>query len=115
IIFSLTSIGALFYLGYTEGILLLILMLLFIACFAFSLGPVTWIIINEIFPTPLRVKLVSVCTLALWVAVWLVGQFFPWLLENAGAAATFWIFALFSTINFFFSWKVVKETKGKTL
>src|SRR5690606_14515232 len=87
IIFSLASIGTLFYLGYTEGILLLILMLLFIACFAFSLGPVTWIIINEIFPTPLRVKLVSVCTLALWVAVWLVGQFFPWLLENAGAAA----------------------------
>lgn len=46
---------------------------------------------------------------------WLVGQFFPWLLEKAGAAFTFWIFALFSLVNFFFSRNVVKETSGKTL
>lgn len=115
IIFSLFALGALFYWGYTEGIVLLVLMLLFIACFAFSLGPVTWIIINEIFPTDLRVKLVSICTMSLWVAVWLVGQFFPWLLDYAGAAATFWTFGFFSIINLIFSWKVVKETKGKTL
>lgn len=115
IVFSLFALGALFHWGGTEGIVLLVLMLLFIACFAFSLGPVTWIIINEIFPTDLRVKLVSICTMSLWVAVWLVGQFFPWLLDYAGAAATFWIFGFFSIINFIFSWKVVKETKGKTL
>jgi len=115
IIFSLIFCGALFYTGHTEGILLLVLVLLFIACFAFSLGPVTWIIINEIFPTAVRVKAVSICTLALWIAVWLVGQFFPWMLEEAGAAITLWIFAACSIANFFFSWKVVKETKGKTL
>jgi SP family arabinose:H+ symporter-like MFS transporter len=115
IVFSLIFCGALFYTGHTQGILLLVLVLLFIACFAFSLGPVTWIIINEIFPTAVRVKAVSICTLALWIAVWLVGQFFPWMLEKAGAAITFWIFAACSIANFFFSWKVVKETKGKTL
>lgn len=115
IVFSLVFCGALFYTGHTQGILLLVLVLLFIACFAFSLGPVTWIIINEIFPTAVRVKAVSICTLALWIAVWLVGQFFPWLLENAGAAIAFWVFAACSIANFFFSWKVVKETKGKTL
>lgn len=115
IVLSLIFCGLLFYSGHTQGILLLVLMLVYIACFAFSLGPVTWIIINEIFPTTVRVKAVSVCTLALWIAVWLVGQFFPWLLVNIGAAFTFWIFALFSIINFFFSWYVVKETKGKTL
>lgn len=115
IVFSLIFCGLLFYTGHTQGILLLALMLLYIACFAFSLGPITWIIINEIFPTDIRVSAVSACTLALWIAVWLVGQFFPWLLENTGAAFTFWVFALCSIINFFFSWRVVKETKGKTL
>jgi len=115
IVFSLVFCGALFYTGHTQGILLLVLVLLFIACFAFSLGPVTWIVINEIFPTAVRVKAVSICTLALWIAVWLVGQFFPWMLAKAGAAITFWIFAACSIANFFFSWRVVKETKGKTL
>lgn len=115
IIISLTGCGILFYTGHAQGVLLLILMLLFIACFAFSLGPVTWIIINEIFPTEVRVKAVSICVLALWIAVWLVGQFFPWLLEKSGAAFTFWMFAGFSIINFIFCWKVVKETTGKTL
>jgi SP family arabinose:H+ symporter-like MFS transporter len=115
IILSLIFCGFLFYTGHTGSILLLILILLFIACFAFSLGPVTWILINEIFPTSVRVKAVSICTLALWVAVWIVGQFFPWLLEKEGAALTFWIFAAFSIVNFFFSLKVVKETKGKSL
>jgi len=115
IILSLIFCGLLFYTGHTDNILLLVLILLFIACFAFSLGPVTWILINEIFPTAVRVKAVSICTLALWIAVWIVGQFFPWLLEKEGAAVTFWIFAAFSIINFFFSLKVVKETKGKSL
>lgn len=115
IVFSLILCGWLFYTGYTQGPLLLILMLVYIACFAFSLGPVTWIIINEIFPTAVRVKAVAVCTLMLWVAVWIVGQFVPWLLEKAGASMMFWIFALFSLANFFFCWKVLKETTGKTL
>lgn len=115
IILSLAFCGVLFYSGHTQGLLLLVLLMIYIACFAFSLGPVTWIIINEIFPTEVRVQAVSICTLALWVAVWLVGQFFPWLLEKAGPAVTFWIFCGFSVLNFLFSWKVVKETKGKTL
>lgn len=115
IVVSLLLCGLLFYTGNTQGPLLLILMLTYIACFAFSLGPVTWIVINEIFPTEVRVKAVAACTLALWIAVWMVGQFFPWLLQKTGAAVTFWMFALCSLVNFFFSLKVVKETKGKTL
>ncbi|MGN6353288.1 MAG: sugar porter family MFS transporter [Parafilimonas sp.] len=115
IIISLILCGILFYTNHTEGYLLLVLMMLYIICFAFSIGPVTWIIINEIFPTHVRVKGVTVCTMALWIAVWLVGQFFPWLLEKAGPAFTFWAFAIFSLINLLFSLTVVKETKGKTL
>ena len=115
IVGSLIICGFLFYTNNTQGVLLLILMLVYIACFAFSLGPVTWIIINEIFPSEVRVKGVTICTMAVWIAVWLVGQFFPWLLEKAGAAVTFWSFAAFSLINLVFSLTVVKETKGKTL
>ena len=115
IIFSLLCCGFLFYANSSNSLLLLVLIIIFIASFAFSLGPVTWILINEIFPTDVRAKAVSICTLALWMAVWIVGQFFPWLMENAGAALAFWVFAVFSIINLFFSMKIVKETKGKTL
>lgn len=115
IIISLILCGILFYTNHTQGYLLLVLMMLYIICFAFSIGPVTWIIINEIFPTQVRVKAVTVCTMALWIAVWLVGQFFPWLLEKLGPAFTFWTFAVFSFINLIFSLTIVKETKGKTL
>jgi SP family arabinose:H+ symporter-like MFS transporter len=115
IIISLTLCGILFYSGQTQGYLLLVLILFYIACFAFSLGPITWVLINEIFPTAVRVKAVSICTLALWIAVWILGQFFPWLLEHAGPAVIFWLFAGCSLINFIFCWNVVKETKGKTL
>lgn len=114
-IISLTGCGIIFYMGHAQGWLLLILMLVYITCFACSIGPVTWIVINEIFPTHARVRAVTVCTLALWIAVWLVGQFFPWLLEKVGPAYTFWAFAGFSAINLLFSLTVVKETSGKTL
>ena len=114
-ILSLLIAGACFYTGNTEGPLLLMMLLLFIACFALSAGPITWILINEIFPNDIRVKGVTICTLALWAAVWVVGQFFPWLLENAGAAGAFWIFAGFSTLNLLFCLKLLVETKGKTL
>lgn len=115
IVISLVLCGVLFYTNNTHGIFLLILMMTYIICFAFSIGPVTWIVINEIFPTHVRVKAVTVCTLALWIAVWLVGQFFPWLLEKVGPAFTFWAFAVFSSINLIFSLTILKETKGKTL
>lgn len=115
IIISLIGCGILFYTGNTQGAGLLILMLVYIACFAFSLGPVTWIIINEIFPNHVRTKAVTICTLCLWIAVWMVGQFFPWLLHQTGPAVTFWAFAGFSIINLIFSLRIVKETSGRTL
>ena len=115
IIASLVVCGALFHSGSNNSGVLLGSILTFIACFALSLGPITWIIINEIFPTEVRGKAVSLCTLILWLATWAVGQFFPWLLEKAGPAVTFWTFAFCSLLNLLFSWKVVRETKNKSL
>lgn len=115
LIISLVSIGFIFR---TEGLpsyILLICMLVYIACFALSLGPVTWILINEIFPAAYRVQGVTICTLAVWVAVWLLGQFFPIMLDTLGTSNTFWLFALCCLFHFLISYKYIVETKGKQL
>ena len=72
-------------------------------------------IISEIFPTNVRSSAVAISTMALWVANWLVGQFFPLMLKETGASITFLVFAVFSAAAFYISWKMIPETKGKSL
>lgn len=111
---SLAMVGWAFQAGWT-GYGLLIFILLYIASFAASYGPVTWVVISEIFPIKMRGVAMSVATFALWVAVYLVTQMFPILLESAGPAATFWVFGGMSLLAFLFVWTQVPETKEKTL
>ncbi len=111
---SLLMVGLAFHFGWT-GYGLLLFILLYIAGFAASYGPVTWVVISEIFPIKMRGLAMSVATLALWVAVYLVTQMFPILLEQVGPAGTFWIFGGMSLLAFFFVLSQVPETKGKTL
>lgn len=111
---SLLMVGLAFQFGWT-GYGLLIFILFYIACFAASYGPVTWVVISEIFPIKLRGVAMSVATFSLWVAVYLVTQMFPILLEEAGPATTFWIFSGMSLLGFLFVWSQVPETKEKTL
>jgi sugar porter (SP) family MFS transporter len=112
---SLIAIGVLFHTGHADGTLLLILILGFIASFAFSLGPVVWVILSEIYPTRIRGRAMSIATMAVWIGTTLIGQFIPLSLENLGPAITFWIFALFCIPTIWIGWKVMPETKGKTL
>jgi MFS family permease len=112
---SLVAIGYLFYTDHTEGVLLLALILLFIASFAFSLGPVVWVILSEIYPTRIRGRAMSIATLAVWIGTTLIGQFIPLSLSNLGPAVTFWIFAFFCIPTIWIGWKMMPETKGKTL
>jgi SP family arabinose:H+ symporter-like MFS transporter len=112
---SLLAIGFLFFINRAEGILLLSLILIFIASFAFSLGPVVWVILSEIYPTKIRGRAMSVATLAVWIGTSLIGQFIPLSLDNLGPAFTFWIFALFCIPTMWIGWKIMPETKGKTL
>lgn len=111
---SLGMVGLAFHNGWT-GYGLLVFILLYIACFAASYGPVTWVVISEIFPIKMRGVAMSVATFALWVAVYVVTQMFPILLESAGPALTFWVFCGMSLLAFFFVWSQVPETKEKTL
>ncbi|WP_213277738.1 sugar porter family MFS transporter [Chryseobacterium indologenes] len=98
-----------------QGYLVLIAILGYIACFAMSLGPLTFVVIAEIFPTKARATAMSVATFFLWLAVFLVSQTFPVLIGSIGNAYTFWIYMLVAVITFLFIWKMVPETKGKTL
>jgi SP family arabinose:H+ symporter-like MFS transporter len=116
-VLSLLVLGVLFKMQVTEGYWILIFILLFIACFAFSFGPVCWIIISEIFPNALRGRAMSLATLSLWVANFFVGQLTPLMLKSIhwGPAATFWTFAVLCAPGLWLTWKWIPETKGKSL
>lgn len=90
-------------------------LVVFIASFAFSLGPVVWTVINEIFPSRVRGRGVALATAANWGSAWLVSQFFLTITDAIGQAGTFWLFAGFSVIAFVWISRRVPETKGKTL
>ncbi len=112
---SLLLVGLFFHLQLQNGIWLLVFMLAFIACFAFSFGPVVWTVLSEIYPTYIRGRAMSIATFVLWVGTWLIGQLVPWFLENIGAPGTFWLFALMCVPAFLIAWKLLPETKGLTL
>lgn len=114
-VISLLIIGALFALGITSGPWILIFILAFIACFAFSFGPVCWVVIGEIFPNAIRGKAMALATLSLWVGNFLVGQLTPLMLENFGSSWTFWVFAICCSPALWITWKLIPETKGKSL
>ena len=79
-VLALLLIALFFHLQITSGPWLLTLVSVFLASFAFSLGPIPWILISEIFPTQIRGRAMSIGTLALWIACAVVSQTFPWLL-----------------------------------
>ena len=108
-------VGAAFHFGMAKGYLVLIAILAYIACFAISLGPLTFVVIAEIFSNRNRGMAMSVCIFFLWAAVYAVSQSFPMLLHSIGSAFTFWIYMVMSVFAFFFVFKMVPETKGRTL
>jgi len=114
-VISLLVIGILFQSGVVTGPWILIFILAFIACFAFSFGPVCWVVIGEIFPNGIRGKAMSLATLSLWVGNFLVGQLTPLMLDGAGPAWTFWIFAICCSPALLLTFKLIPETKGRSL
>jgi SP family galactose:H+ symporter-like MFS transporter len=98
-----------------EGLVTLVALVVFIASFAFSLGPIVWTIINEIFPSHVRGKAVALATAANWFAAWLVAQFFLTLVDLITTTGVFWVFAGFCGVTFWFVRRYVPETKGKSL
>lgn len=87
----------------------------FVACFAFSLGPVMWVLLSEIFPNKYRGLAIGVIGFVNSFASWLVQQIFPWELSNLGNATTFFIFGFIALAGFLLFLKILPETKGKSL
>ena len=99
----------------------MIFILGYIACFALSVGPVTWVILSEIFPTRIRGRAMGVATVFLWMSNYIVTQTFTmmdensWLIEKFHRGFPFWIYGVFCICLLVFVWRFVPETKGKTL
>jgi SP family xylose:H+ symportor-like MFS transporter len=113
------SLGISFFTRHT-GIFALLFMLLYIAGFAMSWGPVTWVILSEIFPNSIRGAM-SVPVAALWIANLIVSWTFPilndnaWLTEKFNHGFSYWIYGLMSILAAVFVYKFIPETKGNTL
>ena len=114
-ILSLFAIGLCYHFNFTNGPWLLIFIMCYIASFASSLGPIPWVIISEIFPTKTRGIAMSFATVVLWIGVVLITQLTPLMLKFIGGAITFWIFMINAIILLIFTWKVIPETRQRTL
>jgi MFS family permease len=87
----------------------------FIACFAFSLGPVMWVLLSELYPNKIRGLAIGCIGFVNSFTAWLVTQIFPWELSNLGNSMSFLIFGVIALVGFFVLLKILPETKGKTL
>ncbi|WP_020500425.1 sugar porter family MFS transporter [Sciscionella marina] len=87
----------------------------YVACYAVSLGPVVWLMISEIYPLRIRGSAMSVSTIALWLTNVLVALTFLSLFSAIGASATFWIYAGICIASWLFTYRLVPETKQRTL
>lgn len=108
-------IGYLFQVERTGDWLLLTFIAITPAFFAFGLGPTVWVVLSEIFPNKIRGAAMSVATLSLWVACYLLTLTFPVFVEWFSAANTFWIYGAICVIGFIVIYRLLPETKGVSL
>ena len=87
----------------------------FVACFAFSMGPIKWVFMSEVFPTRIRGRAVAISSFAVWTADAILNQLFPILRDHWGKHVTFYVFAVVLIPQFYFVWKIMPETKGRSL
>lgn len=103
------------------GMSALIFMLGYVACFAMSWGPVTWVLLAEIFPNRIRGRAMAVAVAAQWISNYLISWTFPmmnnssFLTEHFNHGFAYWIYGVMGLLAAWFMWKIVPETKGKTL
>jgi sugar porter (SP) family MFS transporter len=111
---ALGYVGMAFYQG-TGGIAVLYGVIAYILSFGIGLGPVMWLLISEIYPTKIRGKAMSLATLSVWGANWVVAVTFLSLIHAAGPAGTFWFYACICVLALAFCYAFVPETKGQSL
>ncbi|RPD93402.1 D-xylose transporter XylE [Aureibaculum marinum] len=117
---SMFALGTAFF-SESVGLFALVCMLVYVASFAMSWGPVVWVLLSEIFPNKIRGKAMAVAVAAQWISNYLVSWTFPmmdknsYLLENFNHGFSYWVYGFMGLLAMFLVWKFVPETKGKTL
>jgi sugar porter (SP) family MFS transporter len=99
-------------LGASMGVIATACLMVYITCFAFSMGPIAWIIVAEVFPLRLRGRGVAAATLGSGTSNFIVSLTFLSLIKAAGNTLTFCIYAAFCVVTIFFVRYVMPETKG---
>ncbi len=115
LIASLSLVAFTFYTGNFNGFAIPIYIMVFIAFFAFSQGAVIWVFISEIFPNQVRAQGQTLGSSTHWVLAALIAFSFPYFAEVLGGAITFSFFASMMVLQLIFVWRLMPETKGKSL
>jgi sugar porter (SP) family MFS transporter len=113
--FFLGMVARSFYIQDFGGYAVLICLLGYIAFFAFSQGAVIWVFISEIFPNKVRARGQSLGSFTHWAMAALVSLTFPILAKSVGGGTSFMFFAVMMVLQFFYVWRFIPETKGKSL
>jgi SP family sugar porter-like MFS transporter len=92
-----------------------VLVVLAIAFYSFSLAPITWVLLSELFPNRIRGAAMSISVFTLWLTCWALAQIFPIMNDKLGPAGSFWVFGGICLFGFIYILKVLPETKQKTL
>ncbi|HZY61621.1 MAG TPA: sugar porter family MFS transporter [Edaphobacter sp.] len=108
-------LGAAFLLQQPPALLVLSIMLLCVAAFAVGLGPGTWVLMAELFPTRVRGRAMSVATVALWIASVVLTATFLSLARAITITGAFYVYSGMCILTFLLVWRAVPETKGRTL
>lgn len=96
------------------GISTLVFIIIYTASFMMSWGPICWVLISEIFPNKIRGQAIAISVAAQWAANFFISSTYPLMMEfNSGG--TYLFYGLMSVLSAFFVWKMVPETKGKSL
>lgn len=103
------------YFFHVTGFFMIVLVVMAIAFYAMTLGPITWVLLSEIFPNHVRAVAMATCTFALWVGSFTLTYTFPLLNTSLGSFGTFWGYALICGTGYVFFKFRCPETKGKSL
>jgi sugar porter (SP) family MFS transporter len=98
-----------------QGMPIVILTLSSVAVYSFTLAPVVWVILSEIFPNRIRGAAMSLAAVALWIGNFSLTFSFPAIKENLGWSLNFWLYAVICVAGFAIIWYKLPETKGKSL
>ncbi len=97
-----------------SGLLAIVSLLFYVSFFAVSLGPVTWLILSEVFPLGIRGRAIGIAIFLNWACNFIVSLTFLSLIEAFGPSATFWLYGIICLLGFWFVRNQVPETRGKT-